>query len=69
MQANLYDRMNDVQALFTFQTQWVLLAESSWLRDLQDFSVRDIDNVAAIAPMRATDKSSESLVEVRTAYA
>ena len=57
--------MNDVQALYTFETQWLLLTEASWLKDLQENSVGDIDNVASVVPMRATDKSSESLVEVR----
>ena len=63
-QANLYGKMNDAQAYFTFETQWLMLAESSWLRDLAADSVADIDNIATLVPMRATDKSSESLVEV-----
>ena len=65
LQANLYGKMNDVQALYTFETQWLLLAETSWLKDLEMNGVADIDNVAAIVPGRATDKSSESLVEVK----
>ena len=67
LQANLYGKMNDVQALYTFETQWLLLVETSWLNDLETNGVADIDNVAAIVPGRATDKSSESLVEVMAA--
>lgn len=72
IQANMYGRKpmvgQDVQAYFTFQTRWLLIAERSWLPELQRLGVDDIDNVAAIVPMRATDKSPESLLEEAFSY-
>ena len=60
---NIYNSVRNVQGVFIFLDQWLVVAEHDWLSDLQE-AIDDVDNVAAVTPGWNRNQTTLQLINV-----